>query len=40
MVFDEDLYVIDGWADGRKDTRSLYNDLAASQDFMFVVIEN
>ena len=40
MVFDENLYVIDGSADGRKEARSLYNDLTASQDFMFVVIEN
>ena len=40
MVFDENLYIIDGSVEGRKEARKLYNDLTCSQDFLFVCIEN
>tara|TARA_B110000285_G_scaffold176559_1_gene198275 strand:- start:1548 stop:2249 length:702 start_codon:yes stop_codon:yes gene_type:complete len=40
MVFDENLYVLDGTSDGRRQARNLYTDLTSSQDFIFVVIEN
>lgn len=40
LVFDENLYVIDGSHEGRQKARDLYNQLTTSQDFLFVVIEN
>lgn len=40
LVFDENLYVIDGSHEGRQQARDLYNQLTSSQDFLFVVIEN
>jgi len=40
LVFDENLYVIDGSPEGRHQARDLYNQLTSSQDFLFVVIEN
>ncbi len=40
LVFDENLYVIDGSHEGRQQARDLYNQLTTSQDFLFVVIEN
>jgi len=40
IIFDENLYVVDGSIQGKRDARALYNDLVKSQDYMFVCIEN
>ena len=39
LVFDENLYLLDGSCEGRKKARGLYDNLARSDDFIFVVLE-
>jgi hypothetical protein len=40
MVLDENMYLIDGSRQGKNMGRSLYQSLVASDDFVFMVIEN
>ena len=40
IVFDENLYNIDGSITGKRNARDLYNTLVKSKDYLFVVIEN
>lgn len=40
LILDENLYLIDGSREGKNIGRNLYQDLVASEDFVFMVIEN
>jgi hypothetical protein len=40
MVLDENMYLIDGSRQGKNMGRNLYQSLVASDDFVFMVIEN
>ncbi len=40
LILDEAFYILDGSLQGRKEGRELYNNLATSEDYIFIVIEN
>ena len=40
LIFDENLYVIDNSADGKKKARSVYDEVILTEPYQFMVIEN
>lgn len=40
LLLMENLYLIDGSRDGRKQGRKVYNDLVVQEDYLFIVVDN